>query len=134
MSKQGLRRYNKIVMGDMNAKVGVDTNGRQKLIVRHGLRAEMNGNGGRWADFFQADELVRGGTQCRQRNRRTWISPAGSTEHQLDMTRSSSQNICIMCGIDVGSVHRLFMAKVRTKFSRIKKDIGVAECILRLTG
>lgn len=50
------------------------------------------------------------------------------------MTRSSSQNICIMCGIDVGSVHRLFMAKVRTKFSRIKKDIGVAEYILRLTG
>ena len=53
-------------MGDMNAKVGVDTNGRQKLIVRHGLRAEMNGNGGRWADFFQVDELVRGGTQCRK--------------------------------------------------------------------
>ena len=26
VSKQGLRRYNKIVMGDMNAKVGVDTN------------------------------------------------------------------------------------------------------------
>lgn len=69
-----------------------------------------------------------------KRNHRTWISPAGSTEHQLDMTRSSSQNICVMCGIDVGSVHRLFMAKARTKFSRIKKDIGVAECILRLTG
>ena len=54
MSEQGLRRDNKIVMGDMNAKSGVGTNGRQKLIVRHGVRAEMNGNGGRWADFFSS--------------------------------------------------------------------------------
>lgn len=52
MSEQGLRRDNKIVMGDMNAKIGVGTNSRQKLIVRHGVRAKMNGNGRKWADFF----------------------------------------------------------------------------------
>lgn len=61
--------------------------------------------------FFQVDELVRGGTQCRQRNcqKRTWISPGGKTEHQLDMARSSSRNIRVMSGVDVGSVHRLLM-------------------------
>lgn len=48
MSEQGLCRDNKNVMGDMNAKIGVGTNGRQKLIVRHGVSAEMNGNSGRW--------------------------------------------------------------------------------------
>lgn len=47
MSEQGLRRDNKIVIGDMNAKIGADTNGRQRLGVRHGVRAEMNGNGGK---------------------------------------------------------------------------------------
>ena len=124
MSEQGLRRDNKIVIGDMNAKIGVGTNGRQKLIVRHEVRAEMNGNGGRWADFFQVDELVTGGTQCRQRNchKRTWILPGGKTEHQLDMAWSSPQNIRVMCGVDVGSFHCPLMAKLRTKFSKIKKD------------
>lgn len=86
--------------------------------------------------FFQVDELVTGGTQYRQWNchKRTWISPGGKTEHQLDMARSSPQNIRVMCGVDVGSFHRLFMAKVRTQFSKIKKDIEVAECVLRLPG
>lgn len=69
-----------------------------------------------------------------KRNRRTWISPAGGTEHQLDMTRSSPRNIRVMCGVDVGSVHRLLMAKVSTEVPKIKKDIEVAECVLRLPG
>ena len=50
------------------------------------------------------------------------------------MTWSSAQNIRVMCGVDAGSVHRRLMAKVRTKFSKIKKDIEVAECVLRLPG
>lgn len=86
--------------------------------------------------FFQVDELVRGGTQCRQRNchKRTWISPGGKTEHQLDMARSSPRNIRVMSGVDVGSVHRLLMTKVSTEFAKVKKDIEVAECVLRLPG
>ena len=85
--------------------------------------------------FFQVDELVRGGTQCRQRNchKRTWISPGGKTE-QLDMARSSPRNIRVMSGVDVGSVHPLLMTKVSTEFAKVKKDIEVAECVLRLPG
>lgn len=86
--------------------------------------------------FFQVDELVRGGTQCRQRNcqKGTWISPGGKTEHQLDMARSSPRNIRVMSGVDFGSVHRLLMTKVSTEFAKVKKDIEVAECVLRLPG
>jgi len=86
--------------------------------------------------FFQVDELVRGGTQCRQRNchKRTWISPGGKTEHQLDMARSSPRNIRVMCGVDFGSVYRLLLTKVSTELPKLKKDIEVAECVLRLPG
>ena len=40
----------KIVMGDMNAKVGMDNAGREEVMGKHGVRAEMNENGERWAD------------------------------------------------------------------------------------
>ena len=52
----------KIVMGDMNAKVGMDNTGREEVMGMHGARAEMNENGERWVDFCQANELVIGGT------------------------------------------------------------------------
>lgn len=43
----------KIVMGDMNATFGTDNTGREKVIGRHGARAEMNDNGERWTDLCQ---------------------------------------------------------------------------------
>jgi len=51
----------KIVMGDMNAKVGMDNTGREKMMGKHGARTKMNENGERWADFCQANKLVIGG-------------------------------------------------------------------------
>lgn len=54
-------RDDKIVMGDMNAKVGMDITGREEVMGRHGVKPEMNDNGKRWADFFQTNELVIGG-------------------------------------------------------------------------
>ena len=49
------RRDVKIIMGDMNAKVGTDNTGREEVMVRHGVRAEMNDNGERWTDFCQTN-------------------------------------------------------------------------------
>ena len=42
----------KIVMGDMNAKVGMDSTGREEVIGEHGARAEMNENGERRRTFI----------------------------------------------------------------------------------
>jgi len=39
------RRDMQIVMGDMNAKVGTDSTGRDEVMGRHGAKAEMNENG-----------------------------------------------------------------------------------------
>ena len=123
----------KIVMGDMNAKVGTDNTGREEVMGRHGVRAEINDNGERWADFCQTNELVIGGTLFPHKDcyKRTWVSPGGGTENQLDHVafskrwRSSLQDVRVMRGADVGSDHHLLMAKVRIKIAKARKKKSV---------
>ena len=120
----------KIVMGDMNAKVDTDNTGKEELMGRHGVRAEINDNGERWADFCQTNELVIGGTLFPHKDchKRTWVSPGGGTENQLDNVafskrwRSSLQDVGVMHGADVGSDHHLLMAKVRIKIVKVRKE------------
>ena len=119
----------KIVMGDMNAKVGIDNTGREEVMGKHGARAEMNENGERWADFCQANELVIGGTLFphKECHKRTWRSPDGVFVNQIDHMafskrwRSSLQDVRVLRGADVGSDHHLLMAKVRLRIAKVKK-------------
>ena len=119
----------KIVMGDMNAKVGMDNTGREEVMGMHGARAEMNENGERWVDFCQANELVIGGTLFphKECHKRTWRSPDGVTTNQIDHLafskrwRSSLQDVRVLRGADAGSDHQLLMAKVRLKIAKVRK-------------
>ena len=119
----------KIVMGDMNAKMGMDNTGREEVMGKHGARAEMNENGERWADFCQANELVIGGTLFphKECHKRTWRSPDGGIVNQIDHLafskrwRSSLQDVRAMRGADVGSDHHLLMAKVRLRIAKVRK-------------
>ena len=96
---------------------------------RHGARAEMNENGEKWADFCQVNELVIGGTLLphKECHKRTWLSPDGGTENQIDHVvfsnrwRSSLQDVRAMRGADVESDHHLLIAKVRIKIAKVKK-------------
>ena len=123
------RRDVKMVVGDMNAKVGTDNTDREEVMGRHGVRAEMNDNGERWADFCQTNELVIGGTPFPHKDchKRTWISPDGSALNQLDHVafskrwRRSLQDVRVMRGADVGSDHHLLMEKARIKIAKVKK-------------
>ena len=132
------RRDVKIVKGDINAKLRTDNTGRKEVMGRHGAAAEMNENGEKWADLFQADELVIGGTLFPHKESyiRMWMSPDGGTENQIDHVafskrwRSSLQDVRVMCRADVGSDHHLLIAKVRIKFAKVKRG-RVAECLLR---
>ncbi len=73
---------------------------------KDGARAEMNGNGERWADFCQGNELVVGGTLFPNKGgyKRTWRSPDGGIVNQIDHLafskrwRSSLQDVCVMRG------------------------------------
>ena len=55
------KRDMKILMGDMNAKVGTDNMGKDFNMGRHGT-GERNENGEMFTDFCTFNDLVIGGT------------------------------------------------------------------------
>ncbi|XP_068707458.1 craniofacial development protein 2-like [Montipora foliosa] len=119
----------KIVMGDMNAKVGMDNTGREEVMGKHGARAEMNDYGERWADFCQANELVIGGMPFppKECHKRTWRSPDVVIGNQIDHLvfnkkwRSTLQDICVLRGADIGSDYPMLMANLRLKIAKVRK-------------
>ena len=119
----------KIVIGNMNAKVGIDNTGREEVMGKHGVRAEMNENGDRFEDFCQANELVIGGTLFphKECHKRIWRSSDGGIVNQIDhlafskIWRSSLQDVRAMREADAGSDHHLLMATVRLRIGKVRK-------------
>ena len=79
------KRDLKIIMGDMNAKVGSDNTGRELTIGRH-CTGVLNENGEMFADFCMFNNFVIGGTVFphKEIHKNTWMSPDGKTENQID--------------------------------------------------
>ena len=75
----------KILMGNMNAKLGLDNTGRELIMGREAL-GEMNENGELFVDFCAFNELVIGGSVFKHRDihKATWVSPDGRTKNQID--------------------------------------------------
>ena len=73
-----------LVMGDVNAKVGCNNQGRESFMGRFG-KGEMNENGELFADFCGLNNLVIGGTILPHKNiqKNTWVSPDRRT-NQID--------------------------------------------------
>ncbi|VDP59559.1 unnamed protein product [Schistosoma curassoni] len=71
-----------ILMGDLNAKVGIDNTGYKDIMGRHGL-GERNENGERFANLCAFNKLVIGGTifPHKRIHKATWISPNHTTEN-----------------------------------------------------
>ncbi|VDP52168.1 unnamed protein product [Schistosoma margrebowiei] len=79
-------RKNRIIMlGDLNAKVGMDNTGYEDIIGRHGL-GERNENGKRFANLYAFNKLVIGGKifPHKRIHKATWVSPDHITENQID--------------------------------------------------
>ena len=114
-----------ILMGDLNAKIGKDNRGYERIMGQHGL-GEMNENGERFADLCANNNLVIGGSVFPHRrvHKATWISPDLSTENQIDHVciskkfRRSLQDVRARRGADVASDHHLLVAKVQLKLRR----------------
>ena len=124
------KRDMKIVMGDMNAKIGSDNTGKELVMGKQAL-GEMNNNGEMFTDFCSFNELVIGGSVFKHKtiHKETWISPDGRTKNQIDFIaiarkwRRSLEDTRSMRGADVASDHHLVMGVVKIKL-RAFKDTG----------
>ncbi|RUS81369.1 hypothetical protein EGW08_010867 [Elysia chlorotica] len=79
------KRDMKILMGDLNAKVGADNTDRELIMGRHGV-GQQNENGELFTEFCSFNDLTIGGTLFPHKiiHKTTWTSPDGKTENQID--------------------------------------------------
>lgn len=111
-----------LVMGDFNAKVGTNSEVWRGIVGKHGL-GEENERGERLLNFCASNNLVVTNTWFEQRKRQrkwTWISPDGRTKNLIDFILvnkrwKSSVLSCRSFAADVGSDHKLVLAKVKLR-------------------
>ena len=118
-----------IVMGDLNAKIGSNNQGREKIMGKHGL-GDKNENGDLFLDFCEMNELVVGGSVFPHRDmlKVTWKSPDHVTENQIDHITISKrwrrilEDVRSKRGADEGTDHVLVVTKLRIKIAKVKKE------------
>ncbi|CAH8665722.1 unnamed protein product, partial [Schistosoma curassoni] len=114
-----------ILMGDLNAKVGIDNTGYEDIMGRHGLGGR-NENGERFANLCAFNKLVIGGTifPHKRIHKATWISPDHTTENQIDHIcinkkfRRTMEDVRTRRGADVASDHHLVVANLKLKLKK----------------
>lgn len=117
----------KILLGDVNAQLGPDNSGYEKIMGKHG-EGEMNDNGTRFADLCSNHDLIIGGTLFPHKrcHKHTWKHPNGRTKTQIDHVgvsrkwRTSLLDTKTRRGADCGSDHYLVTADIRLKIASIK--------------
>ena len=74
-----------MVVGDLNARVGEENTGRERVMGTEGFGC-INNNGERLSDLYVENNLVIGGTLFNHRNihKTTWRSPDNNTVSQID--------------------------------------------------
>ena len=116
-----------LVMGDFNAKVGMNNEGHENIMGKHGI-AERNENGENLLDICHRNNLVVTGTifPHKDKHKVTWISPNKKTENQIDhilvtkQHRTSVLDTRTMRGADIASDHELLRCKLRIKLKKHK--------------
>lgn len=116
-----------IILGDMNAKVGRETEAFAPAIGKQSKHQKSNENGLRLASFACLNNLVIGGTIFPQKDihKETWTSPDGKTKNQIDHIiinrkfRNAFKNVRSFRGADCSSDHFLVISEVRV---RLKAD------------
>ena len=113
----------KIVIGDLNAKVGRNNQGIENVMGVEGLGEVANENGAHFISFCSANNLIIGGTFFKQKDihKYTWTSPCGNYKNQIDHIainkerRRTLRNVRSYRGADIGSDHQLLIATLKLK-------------------
>ena len=117
-----------ILMGDLNAKIGNQNVGYERVMGKHGL-GEMNENGEQLADLCLLNDMIIGGSRFphKKEHKATWVSPDNATENQIDHMcinrrfRRTIQDVRVKRGADAASDHHLLIGKFRLKLKRHMK-------------
>ncbi|VDO56709.1 unnamed protein product [Schistosoma margrebowiei] len=115
-----------ILMGDLNAKVGIDNTGYEDIMGRYELRHKKE-NGERFANLSAFNKLVIGGTIFPHKRipKTTWISPDHTTANQLDHIcinkkfRRTMEDMKTRRGADISSDHHLVVANLKLKLKKL---------------
>ncbi|VDP81376.1 unnamed protein product [Schistosoma mattheei] len=111
-----------ILMGDLNAKVGMDNTGYEDIMGRHGL-GERNENGERFANLCAFNKLFNGDTIFSHQRiyKVNCISPEHTTQNRFDHIcinkkfRMTMEDVRTKRGADIASDHHLLVAKMKSK-------------------
>ncbi|XP_037959185.1 uncharacterized protein LOC119688584 [Teleopsis dalmanni] len=116
----------KLVMGDFNAQIGPDNNGRKQVMGKHAL-GTMNDNGERIYELCNTMGLTIGGSLFPHKHlhKVTWISPDNATENQIDHIAISKMWRHSLCDVrkkrsaDMASDHHLLIGEIQLKLNAV---------------
>ncbi|CAK1591299.1 unnamed protein product [Parnassius mnemosyne] len=117
----------KIIIGDMNAKVGRESIYRP-TIGSHSLHKTSNDNGTRLIDLATSLGMVVGSTRFPHKNihKITWVSADNVTRNQIDHILIDGRHCSNLLdvrsrrGANIDSDHHLVVCKIRARISRYK--------------
>ena len=113
-----------VVTGDLKAKVGINVEGYERVMGKHGV-GTRNVNGEKLCDFCGMNDLVITGTIFP--HKQTWISPDRRTCNQIDHVlinrkfRTSVLDTRAETSADITSDHHLVRTKLRLKLKAAPK-------------
>ncbi|XP_068704802.1 craniofacial development protein 2-like [Montipora foliosa] len=121
-----------VITGDLNAKVGSDVEGYERVMGLHGV-GTRNDNCERLCDFCGMNDLVITGTifPYKKIHKQTWISLDRRTCNQIDHLlmsnkfRTSVLDTRAIRSADNASDHRLVCTKLRLKLKAAPKRRGI---------
>ncbi|PNF23327.1 hypothetical protein B7P43_G15831, partial [Cryptotermes secundus] len=125
------KRDCKIIIGDMNAKVGRE-DVYSSVIGTHSLRNKSNDNGMRLINVASSRNMVVGSTVFNHKDihKRTWKCPDGNVFNQIDHILinvghfSDLMDVSSYRGANIDSDHYLIISKIRSRISTARKIQG----------